>query len=79
MGTWKLREARARLGELTDRAVDGEPQFITRRGTKVAVIISHDDFERRKTPMDFKEFLLSAPLRGINLRRSRRRPRKLDF
>ena len=46
MKTWQLQDAKARLSEVIDSAVKSGPQFITRRGIKMAVIIPIEQWER---------------------------------
>jgi prevent-host-death family protein len=77
MKTWTSREARARLSELVTRAQRGQKQVITRRGKKVAIIVAYDDFVRQESSQDFKDFLVSAPLHELDLRRPYHRPRKM--
>jgi prevent-host-death family protein len=43
---WALQDAKNKLSEVINAAARGEPQIVTRRGVRTAVIISHDDFER---------------------------------
>jgi prevent-host-death family protein len=48
MASYSIAEARKRLPELVDEALDGEPATITRRGRDVAVVLSLADYERLK-------------------------------
>jgi antitoxin Phd len=66
--TWNLQDAKARLSELVDRCVAGEPQIILRRGRPAAVIVSHSEYERHSTPREsLISFLQRSPLRGLDL------------
>lgn len=43
-GFWQLQEAKARLSELVDRALQGEPQVVTRHGHKAVVVVDYETF-----------------------------------
>ena len=61
-GHWQLQEAKQRFSELI-RSVEAEgPQFVTRHGEEVAVVISIAEYRHlRHGGEDFKAFLQSAP------------------
>jgi prevent-host-death family protein len=61
-GRWQLQEAKQRFSELIRSVeVDG-PQFVTRHGEEVAVVIDIAEYRRlRGDTRDFKEFLQSGP------------------
>jgi len=61
-GRWQLQEAKQRFSELI-RSVDADgPQFVTRHGEEVAVVVSIAEYRHlREGGRDFKEFLKSAP------------------
>jgi prevent-host-death family protein len=44
--TWSLRNARTRFGAVVDAALRGEPQWVTRRGKRVGVVLSAEAYER---------------------------------
>jgi prevent-host-death family protein len=67
MRTWQVQSAKQRFSEVIREAEFGEPQFITRRGEPVAVIVdivhyraAHPD----APPVSFKQFLADAPELG---------------
>jgi prevent-host-death family protein len=77
---WPLHEAKARLSEVIDVSVRQGPQTVTRHGRPVALVVGADDFRRlSRTGRDFKAFLRLAPLRGLNLVRSRDRGRRVGL
>jgi len=78
MGVWKLRDAKARLSEVVDRAHREGPQVITRRGEKSVVVVAYEQFAGTEPARDFKAFLRSVPLHELDLRRRLRRPRKVN-
>ena len=61
-GHWQLQDAKQRFSELIRSvAVDG-PQFVTRHGEEVAVVLDIAEYRRLRGGMaDFKEFLQSGP------------------
>ena len=81
MADWGLRDARARLGELVREAA-AEPQTITVRGRRAAVVLSAEDYDRLKRPKpSLTEFLRSSPLVGVelDLERDRSPPREIEL
>jgi antitoxin Phd len=44
--TWQLQEAKARFSEVVERALEGEPQHVTRRGEEAVVVLSHQEYRR---------------------------------
>jgi prevent-host-death family protein len=52
--TWQLHEAKNRFSEVVDRALSDGPQIVSRRGKKVAVVLSFEAFTqgtRQKEPL----------------------------
>ena len=45
-GTWSATEAKAKFGEVVDRARTEGPQHVVRNGREVAVVLSAAEFER---------------------------------
>jgi prevent-host-death family protein len=79
--TWSVAEAKARFSEVLDQA-RGAPQTITRNGRRTAVIVSVEEWERRKSRTGtLADFLAASPLRGSGLRanRTKDRPRDIDL
>jgi prevent-host-death family protein len=61
-GHWQLQEAKQRLSELIRSAQSDGPQFVTRHGEEVAVVLDIAEYRRlRGGSRDFREFLLSCP------------------
>lgn len=76
---WQLQEAKQRFSELI-RSVEADgPQFVTRHGQEVAVIVSIADYRHlRSSGQDFKEFLRSAPDVDLEISRSARPARRVE-
>jgi len=66
--SWNLQDAKARLSELVDRAIIGEPQVILRRGEPAVVIMPYAEYERSKRPREsLLSFFQRSPLRDVDL------------
>jgi prevent-host-death family protein len=76
MDAWKLQDAKARFSEVVDRALHHGPQIVTRHGENAVVIIAYRDFVGAEPARDFKDFLMSIPRVGLEIKPSRRRPRR---
>ncbi|SDT71741.1 prevent-host-death family protein [Jiangella sp. DSM 45060] len=63
---WSVAEAKARLSELLDTVVRDGPQTISRRGRPVVVVVSLDEWERRKRRRGtLTDFFATSPLREL--------------
>ena len=68
MGTWQIREAKARLSEVIKKAAKEGPQKITVHGESAAVVISSKEYQRFKHPKgSFVKFMRNSPLYGLEL------------
>lgn len=47
MRSYSVHEARAKLAEVLDRALKGEPQRVTRHGKDAVVVVSEAEWTRR--------------------------------
>jgi len=79
MDTWKLQDAKARFSEVVDRALHNGPQVVTRHGENTVVIVAYREFAGAEPAQDFKDFLMSIPRVGLDLKPSRRRPRRTEL
>lgn len=79
-GHWQLQEAKQRFSELI-RSVEADgPQFVTRHGEEVAVVISMAEYRHfRNAEKDFKTFLQSAPDVDLEISRSARPARRVEI
>ncbi len=57
----QLKDAKATLSAVVDRAVAGEPTVITRHGRKEAVLVSFDEWQRALKVPSFADLLLAFP------------------
>ena len=86
MATWALAEAKAKFSEVVDKAVNHEPQEVTRNGKDAVMIVAKEDWlnSRRipaKSYRSLAEFFRESPLNGsgIDLRRKRSVARKIEL
>jgi prevent-host-death family protein len=81
-GQWQLQEAKQHFSELI-RAVQADgPQFVTKHGRQVAVVLDIVDYRRMtgEELVDFKDFLASAPdLTVLEIERSETPVRQIEF
>ena len=79
---WPIADAKARLSEVIDRAIEAGPQVITRHGRPTAVLVSTDEWTRKtRRKGNLAEFFAASPLRGSNIKiqRSKDRPRNIGL
>lgn len=70
---WQLQTAKQRFSELIRAAESGEPQYVTRHGDEVAVVIDVGTYRQlTQAEPDFIAFLQEGPtFEGLNLERDR--------
>ena len=56
MKTWLVKDARARLGDVMDAALAGEPQRVSKRGRDAVVVVSEREWEQLQRPQPAKTF-----------------------
>lgn len=85
MAIWKLEDAKNRFSELVRRALDHEPQLVTRHGRDAVVVLSAEDYERLAGSRNLWEFLRGSPFADavangeLDLERSREAGRDITF
>jgi antitoxin Phd len=68
MNSWQLQEAKAKLSEVVQLALNDGPQEITLRGASAVIVISAVQFAKLKKPQStFVQFLRHSPLIGLDL------------
>jgi len=80
-GHWQVQEAKQRFSEVVRSARSDGPQFVTKHGAEVAVVLDIREYRRLQGgARDFKEFLRAGPeLEELDLRRSRDLARPVDL
>ena len=85
MSSWGVAEAKAKFSEVVEKARERGPQRITRNGKLVGVLVSPEQWEMRREPLQnsrtMSEFFRNSPLAwsGIDLRRPKSKPRKVEL
>ncbi len=67
MDTWTLEKAKNGFSEVVRRALDHQPQLVTRgrRGDDAVVVIARSDYERLVAPTNLVDFLRDSPLAEV--------------
>jgi antitoxin Phd len=81
---WSLQDAKNRFSAVVDAAQRGEPQWVTRRGKPVGVVISAETFERlqrleKASAPSFTDVLLNLPQDDEPFERLPLRQRDVEF
>ena len=63
----QLRDAKATLSAVIDKAGQGQPSIITRHGKPAAVVLSFAEWERLSRVPSFGRLLMAAPLEDGDL------------
>ncbi len=82
MNIWQLQDAKSRFSELVERTLRNGAQIVTRRGKKVVVMLSYEEYRRLTTPRrNLAQFLLDSPLRGteLSIERDQSLPREVEI
>lgn len=72
---WQIQEAKNKLSEVVEEAIQHGPQVISRRGAEIAVVLSYEEYlTLKKSKTNLAQFFLDSPLRGsgLDLERDRR-------
>jgi len=74
---WKNQDAKNKLGEIIQRALDQGPQIIMRHGQKTVVVVSYTEYETLcKSQGKLSAFFRASPLTDIDLARDQSLPRE---
>lgn len=78
---WQIQEAKQRFSELIRFVQSDGPQFVTKHGEDVAVVMDIGEYRRLKgEEMEFRDFLLSGPrFDDVEFERSPELPREIDL
>lgn len=79
-GHWQLQEAKQRFSELIRLVETQGPQFVTKHGQEVAVVVGIAEYRHlRNGGEDFKAFLQSAPDLDLEISRPATPSRVVDL
>ena len=70
----QLKDAKANLSAVVDRATRGKPSVITRHGKPEAVVLGMADWERLSRVPSFGRLLMAAPLEAGDVPERNRAP-----
>lgn len=69
---WQIQEAKDKLNEVIDEAIERGPQILTREGVEVAVVLALDEYlQLKRRQMSLSEFFRQSPLADLDLERDR--------
>jgi len=61
--SWQIQEAKNKLSEVVEEAIEKGPQILTRRGVEVAVVLSFPEYlELKKKQIPLSELFRRVPL-----------------
>lgn len=62
---WQVQEAKQRFSELLRAVESGGPQYVTKHGKEIAVVVSIDQFHQlsggERPYRDFRDWLINGP------------------
>jgi prevent-host-death family protein len=65
---WQLQEAKNKLSEVVEEALQRGPQVITKRGKQTAVVLSYTDYRKMLlNQQKLSDFFRESPLAGVDL------------
>ena len=65
---WQLQEAKNKLSEVVDEAIQHGPQIITKRGVEVAIVLSYSEYRKMITSQKkLSDFFRESPLVDVDL------------
>jgi antitoxin Phd len=65
---WQLQEAKSKLSEVLEEALQNGPQVITRRGIEVAILLSSSEYRKLTASQKrLSAFFRESPLAGVEL------------
>jgi antitoxin Phd len=78
---WQLQEAKSKLSEVVNEAIQHGPQVITRRGVEAVIVLSYDEYRKMNSSQKkLSTFFRESPLSGADLDLNRdKSPARDDF
>ncbi|HEY0827125.1 MAG TPA: type II toxin-antitoxin system Phd/YefM family antitoxin [Bacilli bacterium] len=79
---WQIQEAKNRLSQVVNQAVNDGPQIITVRGKPAVILLSFEEYQRITKPKtSLADFFKNSPLSEVELEleRSTDMPREVDL
>src|SRR5262249_244284 len=65
---WQIQEAKNKLSEVVEEAIQTGPQILSRRGAEIAVVLSYEEYLKlKKSRTNLAQFFLESPLPDSHL------------
>ena len=65
---WQLQEAKNKLSEVVDEAIQHGPQVITKRGVEVVIVLSYSEYRKMiASRKKLSDFFKESPLADADL------------
>ena len=64
---WQLQTAESHFTEVINKALNGQPQIITKNGKPVVYIVAYETYQRNAMQKSKKEILLNRPNKDIEI------------
>jgi len=65
--TWQLQTAKSKFSVVVNKALEGTPQLVTKKGKPAVYIISVEEYEKLKGRRSFKKLLLNSPHKTVDI------------
>ena len=66
--TWQMQEAKNKLSQIVDLAIEEGPQVITRHGKEMVIVISCEEYHRLSgAKQNLYDFFRNSPLAGSEI------------
>lgn len=73
---WQIQEAKNKLSEVIDHALEQGPQIITRRGVEAVIVLSYQEYRKLVSSQSrLSDFFQESPLVGVDLELGRDKTR----
>ena len=71
--TWQLQTAKSKFSVVVNKALEGTPQLVTKKGKPAVYIISVEEYEKLRGRRSFKKLLLNSPHKTIDIHQDRQK------
>lgn len=66
--TWQFQDAKSKFSQLVESAIHDSPQFVTKQGNNVVVVLSFEEYKKMIKPeKDLVPFFQDAPFDDFKL------------
>jgi len=71
--TWQLQTAKSKFSAVVNKALEGTPQLVTKKGKPAVYVISAEEYEKLKGRRSFKKLLLNSPHKTVDIQLDRQK------